>query len=115
VAVEKVSAGPAMQRPQPTKRAIRSGDISAASEDQTPVGSAPHFDRGAETLITPKAGMLANPVVQQFTSAAREEHTVEGAKVENVDAGAITIKENKKPAKKSPPQKKSQKRGKKEG
>ncbi len=108
--VEKVSAGPAMQRPQPTTKEIRSADVSAASEVQIPVGGAPGFDRAAEALVTPKPGMLANPVMQQFTSAASEERTIEQAEVENVDAGTIEIKENKTPAKRPASRKESQKR-----
>ena len=113
--VEKVSAGPAMQRAQPMMRAVLASDVRQASEEQKAVGGAPDFDRATEALVTPKAGILANPVMQQFTSVAQEEHTVKRTQVENVDAGATSVKEIKKPAGKPSPPKKSQKRGSKRG
>jgi hypothetical protein len=113
--VEKVSAGPAMQRPQPATRAPLTSENRTASEEQYAVGGAPSFDRDAEKLVMPKAGMLANPVMQKFTSPEREEPGVDRGEVENIDAGATSVKENKKTARKPPPPKKGQKRGPKQG
>ena len=113
--IEKVSAGPAMQRPQPTPQAARPQEIAAASEEQSPGGGAPAFDHAAGKLVSPRAGMLANPVVQKFTSGKREEGPAEQVEVENVDAGAIQIKGQKKPTRKPAPPKKSQKRSGKRG
>jgi hypothetical protein len=112
--VEKVSAGPAMQRPQPAAREVRPSDVGAAPEGQIPVGGAPGFDRAKEALITPKAGMLANPVVQQYTSAAAPP-TAERPEMKKVDAGSITMEEKKKPREKRSPQKKRQKQDQKPG
>ena len=109
--IEKVSAGPAMQRPQPTTQTARPPDVVPASEEQAPGGGAPAFDHAAGKPVTPKAGMLANPIVQKFTSGKKEEGTAEQGEVENVDAGAIQIKGQKKPTRKPAPPKKSQKRG----
>lgn len=113
--VEKVSAGPAMQRPQPTTRAPLTSEVHTVSEEQIAIGGAPSFDRDAEKLVMPKAGMLANPVMQKFTSPEREEPRVDRDEAENIDAGATSVKENKKTARKPSPPKKGQKRGPKQG
>ncbi len=113
--VEKVSAGPAMQRPQPTIKAPLTSEVRTISEEQIAGGSAPSFDRDAEKLAVPKAGMLANPVMQKFTSPETKVPAVDRGEVENVDAGATSVKENKKPARKPSPPKKGQKRGSKQG
>jgi hypothetical protein len=108
--IEKKSAGPAMQRPQPISKALQPNELERSSEAQLPVGSAPGFDRATERLVPPGGGMLANPVVQQYTHAAKES-TVELSEVKNVDAGSAATGKKKKPARKPPPKKKSQKRG----
>jgi hypothetical protein len=112
--VEKVSAGPAMQRPQPVTKAVQSNEVRTASEDQMAVGGAPGFDHASGTVIAPRAGMLANPVMQKFTSPTAEP-TGGQPEVKNVDSGAINIQGDKKPARKSPAPRKSQKRTQKRG
>jgi hypothetical protein len=98
--VEKISAGQAMQRPQQvrTPKVPESQEAERLSESQLPVGGAPGFDHAAGTLVRPGGGMLANPVVQQYTHVDRES-TVDQAKVKNMDAGAAAVKTEKKPAK----------------
>ena len=103
--VEKKSAGPAMQRPQPVSKALQPNEAERASEAQLPVGGAPSFDHAAESLVPPGGGMLANPVVQQYTHAGKEP-TVDMSEVKNMDAGSAAVKTDKKPAKKPAPKKK---------
>jgi len=105
--VEKVSAGQAMQRPQQirTPKTPESQEEERLSETQLPVGGAPGFDHAAGTLVPPGGGMLANPVVQQYTHAGRES-SVDQAEVKNLDAGSVAVKTDKKPAKKPAPKKK---------
>jgi hypothetical protein len=111
VTVEKISAGQAMQRPQQIQapKALPSQEAERLSESQLPVGGAPGFDHAAGTLVPPGGGMLANPVVQQYTQAGRES-TVDQAEVKNVDAGSAAVKTDKKLSKK-PASKKRPKRG----
>jgi hypothetical protein len=113
--VEKVSAGPAMQRPQPPTRSPLSSEAHTVSEEQVAIGGAPSFDRNAGKLVTPRAGMLANPVMQKFTSPEREEPGAGREEAENIDAGAASVKENKKTTRKPSPPKKGKKRGPKQG
>jgi|WetSurMetagenome_2_1015567.scaffolds.fasta_scaffold25709_4 hypothetical protein len=105
--VEKVSAGQAMQRPQQvrTPKVPESQEVERLSESQRAVGGAPGFDHAAGTLVPPGGGMLANPVVQQYTHVDRES-TVDLAEVKHMDVGAAAIKPDKKPAKKPAPKKK---------
>jgi hypothetical protein len=105
--VEKVSAGQAMQRPQQVRspKVPEAQEVERLSESQLAVGGAPGFDHAAGTLVPPGGGMLANPVVQQYTRAGKEP-TVDQAEVKNMDAGAAAVKPDKKPAQKPAPKKK---------